>query len=221
MTAMGPRSSSASYGIRSFATLLICRYRVSPGSSTGVSGHQYIRGDMRVSKLGYGIGSSMHQALSISSGNSTKRPESKMEQEDTLKVRPSDQAPPRPSIFSWVKWVLGTILPLLFSSWKQKWDNMLKLEGKLEEVDNEAEEVAKVVEKVASTTEKLSAEVAENLNNGELKEVALMVEHVSSVTAKDAQMTLDFIHKVGQLKQDLTELENMVEPVIDKIEQKK
>lgn len=68
--------------------------------------------------------------------------------------------------------------------------------GKVEEVVKEAEEVAEVVEKVATTAEKLSAEFAEKLDNGELKEVALMVEHVSSVTAKDARMTQDFIHKV-------------------------
>lgn len=160
----------------------------------------------------------MHQGLSIASGNSMKRPESKMEQEHTLKVQPSDPPPPRPSIFSWAKWVLGSMLPLLLSFWKQKWDNMLKLEGKVEEVVKEAEEVAEVVEKVAITTEKLSAEVAEKLEKGQLKEVALMVEHVSSVAAKDAHMTQDFIHKVGDLKQDL---ETMVEPVIDKIEHRK
>ncbi|CAI9287036.1 unnamed protein product [Lactuca saligna] len=208
---MNPRSSSTAYGVRSFATLLICRYRVSPGSTIGVQAHKHITGDMRLfnSKMGYGIGSSMHQALTISRCNSTKRPESKMEQEDTLQVLSSDPDSPKPSIFYWVKWVLGTILPLLFSSWKQKWDNMLKLEDKLEEVVKEVEEVAEVVEKVASTTEKLSAEVAENLNNGEMREIALMVEHVSSVTVKDARMTQNFLHKVGDLKQDLAELENL------------
>ncbi|XP_024980629.1 uncharacterized protein LOC112517436 [Cynara cardunculus var. scolymus] len=214
---MSPRSSSASYGIRSFATLLVCRYRVS-----SESGHHHVGGSNRLPKFRYGIGSSTHQGLSIYSGSSMKRPESKIrEQEHTLKVQPSDPPPPRPSIFSWVKWVLGSMLPLLFSFWKQKWDNMLKLEGKVEEVVKEAEEVAEVVEKVASTTEKLSAEVAEKLQKGQMKEIALEVEHVSSVAAKDAQMTQDFIHKVGDLKQDLKNLETMVEPVIDKIEHRK
>lgn len=145
-----------------------------------------------------------------------------MGQEDTLEVQvgSSDPIPPRRNMLSWVKWVLGSMLPLMFSIWKQKWYNLLKLEGKVEEVVKEAEEVAEVVEKVASETEKLSAEVAEKLDNGELKQVAQMVEHVSSVIAKDAQMTEDFIHKVGDLKQDLTDLETMVEPVIDKIKHK-
>nr|XP_043627155.1 uncharacterized protein LOC122598635 [Erigeron canadensis]XP_043627156.1 uncharacterized protein LOC122598635 [Erigeron canadensis] len=109
----------------------------------------------------------------------------------------------------------------MFSVWKQKWDNMLRLEGKVEEVVREAEEVAEVVEKVASKTEKLSAEVAEKLDNGELKHAALIVEHASSVIAKEAQITESFIHKVGHLKQDLMDLETMVEPVIDKFEHKK
>ncbi|GJW96602.1 acetyl-CoA-benzylalcohol acetyltransferase-like protein [Tanacetum coccineum] len=88
--------------------------------------------------------------------------------------------------------------------------------GNVEEVAREVEEVAEVVEKVASTTEKISAEVAEKLDNGELKQVALMVEHVSTIIAKDARMTEEFIHKVGDLKQDITDLENMVEHAIDK-----
>ncbi|KAJ9538069.1 LOW QUALITY PROTEIN: hypothetical protein OSB04_030802 [Centaurea solstitialis] len=184
---MNPRSPSASNGIRSFATLLICRYRVN-----SESGYHHIGGGHRLPKFKHGIGSSMHQGLSIASGNSMKRPESKM-----------------------VKLVLGSMLPLMFSFWKQRWDNMLKLEAKVEEVVKEAEEVAEVVEKVASTTEKLSAEVAEKLQNGQLKEAALMVEHVSSVAAKDAHMTQDFIHKVGDLKQDLTDLETMVEPSME------
>ncbi|PWA72917.1 Chloramphenicol acetyltransferase-like domain-containing protein [Artemisia annua] len=183
---MTPRNSSASYGVRTFATLLICRYRVNSGRTASSLAYRQMSGDTR-------------------------------EQEDVaLNVQPLDPAPPRPNIFSWVKWVLGSILPLLFSFWKQNWDNMLKLEGKVEEVAKEVEEVAEVVEKVASTTEKMSAEVAEKLDNGELKQVALMVEHASTIIANDARMTEEFIDKVGDLKQDITDLENMVDRVIDK-----
>lgn len=74
------------------------------------------------------------------------------------------------------------------------------ISGKVEAVVKEAEEVAEVVEKVASTAEKLSAQVAEKLDDGELKEVALKVEHISNVIAKDARMTEDFIHKVHNNK---------------------
>lgn len=214
---MTPRNSSASYGVRTFATLLICRYRVNLGRTASSSAYRQMSGDTRFPKFGCGIGSSMHQVSSISSGDLNERPDCKMEQKDAaLNVQPSDPAPPRPNIFSWVKWVLGSILPLMFSFWKQNWDSMLKLEGKVEEVTKEVEEVAEVVEKVASTTEKISAEVAEKLDNGELKQVALMVEHASTIIANDARITEEFIHKVADLKQDITDLENMVEPVIDK-----
>ncbi|XP_076940529.1 uncharacterized protein LOC143609743 [Bidens hawaiensis] len=207
-------SPSASYGVRTFATALIHRYRAISKTAASNPGYQHI-------KFGYGISSSRHHALSMSSGGSIERSESKMEDESKFKVQPSDPDPPRANIFSWVKWLLGSTIPLLFSFWKQKWDSMLKLEGKVEEVVKEAKEVAEAVEKVASTTEKLSAKVAERLDNGELKEVALMIEHVSNVIAKDARMTEDFIHKVGDVKQDLTDLEAMLEPIISKIEDKK
>ncbi|KAF5786727.1 hypothetical protein HanRHA438_Chr10g0456791 [Helianthus annuus] len=209
---MSPGSASSSYGVRTFATTLIHRYRASSMTAAGNSGYQHTM---------FGYGSSRHHTLSFSSGSLIERPESKMEHESNLKAQPSDPDPPRDNLFSWVKWVLGSMLPIMFSFWKQKWDSMLKLEGKVEGVVKEVEEVAEVVEKVASKTEKLSAEVAERLNNGELKEVALNIEHVSNVIAKDARMTEDFIHKFGDLKQDLKDLEAMVEPVIDKMEHKK
>ncbi|KAK1417598.1 hypothetical protein QVD17_26728 [Tagetes erecta] len=210
---MSPGSSSASYGVRTFATALILRYRASSRARALTPDCQHMSG---------GIGSSMHRMLSISSGGATQRPESKMEyDESNLKVHSTGPVPPTANIFSWVKWILGSMLPLMFSFWKQKWDSMLKLEGKVEAVVKEAEEVAEVVEKVASTTEKLSARVAEKLDNGELKEVALKVEHISNVIAKDARMTEDFIHKVSDVKQDLTDLEAMVEPIIDKMDHKK
>ncbi|KAI3774602.1 hypothetical protein L1987_49161 [Smallanthus sonchifolius] len=218
---MSPGSSSPAYGVRTFVTMLKGRYRVSSRTTASTPDYQYMSGGMRLSKFGYGIGSSMNHVLSISSGGSPRRPESKMEHETNLKVHPSDPDPPRANIFSWIKWILGSMLPLVFSFWKQKYDSILKLEGKVEGVVNEAEEVAEVVEKVASTTEKLSGEVAKKLDNGELKEIVLMVEHVSDVIATDARMTQDFIHKVGDVKQDLRDLEAMVEPVVDKIEHKK
>ncbi|XP_028055546.1 uncharacterized protein LOC114259703 [Camellia sinensis] len=98
--------------------------------------------------------------------------------------------------------------------------------GEVEAVVEEVEIVAKVVEKVATMAEKVSADVAEKLpDNGILKEAALFVENVSTATAKDAELTENFIHKflfnldspVEELKGDLTDLGTMVEPVIDKI----
>ncbi|KAI7727770.1 hypothetical protein M8C21_018401 [Ambrosia artemisiifolia] len=191
---MSTGSSSASYGVRTFATMLMHHYRASSTIAASNLGNQHIGGGgMRCSMYVYD--GSRHHALSICNGSS-ERPQSKKEHEsNSLKVQPSDPDPPRAKIYSWVKWVEGVV--------------------------KEVEEVAEAVEKVASTTEKLSAEVAGALNNGELKEAALKVEHVSNVIAKDARMTEDFIHKFGDLKQDLMDLEAMVEPVIDKMEHKK
>ena len=68
----------------------------------------------------------------------------------------------------------------------------------------EAEMVAEVVENVATTTEKISAEVVYTFpDNAKLKEAALLIEHASSVTAKDAERTKDFIHKVLALSHSL------------------
>lgn len=64
-------------------------------------------------------------------------------------------------------------------------------------VVEEAEKVAEVVERVATKAKKVSSEVADKLpENGKLKETALIVEKVSKAAAEDAQITLDFIHKV-------------------------
>lgn len=61
----------------------------------------------------------------------------------------------------------------------------------------DAEIVAEVVEKVATVAEKVSAQVADELpDDSKLKEAALFVEHVSGVTAQDAHLTENFIHKV-------------------------
>lgn len=61
----------------------------------------------------------------------------------------------------------------------------------------EVETVAEVVEKVATISEKVSADVADKLsNNTRLKEAALTIEHLSNVTARDAELTNDFLHKV-------------------------
>lgn len=57
--------------------------------------------------------------------------------------------------------------------------------------------MAEVVEKVATVFEHISAQVADKLpDDSKLKDAALFVEHVSKVTAEDAHLTEDAIHKV-------------------------
>lgn len=64
-------------------------------------------------------------------------------------------------------------------------------------VVEEVEVVAEVVETVATVAEQVSAEVAEKLpDNNKIKEAVLVVEHFSNVTAQEAKLTEDFIHKV-------------------------
>ena len=71
------------------------------------------------------------------------------------------------------------------------------IKGKAEMVVEEVENVAEMVEKAAKLAEKVSSDVADMLpENGKLKETALFVERVSKQAAQDAQVTIDFIHKV-------------------------
>ncbi|KAL3617294.1 hypothetical protein CASFOL_038839 [Castilleja foliolosa] len=74
------------------------------------------------------------------------------------------------------------------------------------------------VEKVATTADNVLTEVAKQLpDNSKLKEAAQVMEHVSHFAAHDAQLIENIIHKVGDVKQDLEELETMVEPIVEKI----
>ncbi|XP_047340370.1 uncharacterized protein LOC124943960 [Impatiens glandulifera] len=113
----------------------------------------------------------------------------------------------------WVKWLMGWVISFAFPFWKQQWDQFLALEAEAEMVVEEAEKVAEVVEKVALATENMSAQIAQNLpddDDDQLKKAALFVQHVSHETAKDAKSLSNFIHKVGDLKQDVEDLETIV-----------
>ncbi|KAJ4716843.1 Plastid-targeted protein 2 [Melia azedarach] len=127
-------------------------------------------------------------------------------------------APPRFSFAVWARWVLGSILSLSLPFWKLKREKLKKIEGEAEMVVEEAETVAEVVEKVATAAEKLSADVADILpDHSKLKEAALFVERVSKETAHDAHLTKNFIHKVDELEQDLSNMETVIEPLVEKI----
>lgn len=84
------------------------------------------------------------------------------------------------------------------------------------------EEAAEVAALVASKTENVMAVIAVKLpENSLLKEAAVAIENASAVVAKDAQFTCNFIHKVEDVEQDLKDLEKMVEPFIEKVEEPK
>ncbi|XP_057763619.1 uncharacterized protein LOC130984923 isoform X2 [Salvia miltiorrhiza] len=117
-----------------------------------------------------------------------------------------------------VKWLLGYVVTFLLPFWKNKWDNLLTLEGEAAKVVGEVEVVAEVVEKVATAADKALEEVVNQLpDNSKLKEAAQALEHVSSVAAKDAQLIENLINKASDVKQDIEELESIVEPIVDKI----
>lgn len=165
------------------------------------------------------------QGLRFISASSRAYSQPKLEmvnnQDDQL-VQPPAPAPSNSGLSNWAKWLLGSVLPLLLSLWTKNWNDFWSLEGKAEKVVKEVEDAAEVIEKVATTADKTLATVADRLPDGcKLKEAALMAENISSITAKDALCVQNLIHKVEDLKQDLGELETMVEPVVHKIVDKK
>ncbi|XP_030459329.1 uncharacterized protein LOC115679767 isoform X2 [Syzygium oleosum] len=153
------------------------------------------------------------QQISRAYRKEVDRPDSSNEENNASKEIPKPLPdPPNPSR---VRWVVGSILSLLIPFWKLKWDQLQQIEGKAEEVIEDAEIVAEVVEKVATAAEKVSAQVADELpDDSKLKEAALFVEHVSEVTAQDAHLTENFIHKFDEVKQ---EVETAVETGIRKM----
>lgn len=222
MSAAAAARNSSSYRLIGMVKLLY-RYRTSSSSSSPSPGCT-----LHANKFGYGGyvnlgpgGFIIRSFTAAGSRSSSTRPEA-----DTRKshfytkvtdVQPSPPVvpPPKPGISSWAKWLLGFVLSILIP-WKQKWESLRQLEGKVEKVVGEVEEVAEVVEKAAAVAENVSAKVADQFpNNSRIKEAAVAVEHISNVAVADAQLAQNFIHKVEDVKKDLKDLETMVEPLID------
>ncbi|KAB5516043.1 hypothetical protein DKX38_026691 [Salix brachista] len=112
-------------------------------------------------------------------------------------------------------------LPAVLEAKRRGAEKIRRYIGEAEIIVEEVGHVAEVAEKVAAVAEKVSEEVAEVLpENGKLKETALLIEQVSKAAAHDAKLTQDFIHKVDALKHDIDDLKMMVDPVMEKIEQK-
>ncbi|KAF7143363.1 hypothetical protein RHSIM_Rhsim05G0103200 [Rhododendron simsii] len=212
-------NSSATYKVQSLVKVLY-RYRI---SATNLHREPLYRGGSNLPSKYFNYAqysSNIHDGLKSIPPNSgiTSKPMADMVKEGIDKVQPSVPPPRKPIFPAWVKWLFGSVLSLLLPLWKFKWGSLLLLEENVEEVVEEVEIAAEAVEKVATTAEKVSAVVADKLpDNGQLKAAALAVEHISSVAATDAELAEDFIQKVEKLKNDLTDLGTMVEPVIDKI----
>ncbi|KAL8060953.1 hypothetical protein ABFX02_02G057000 [Erythranthe guttata] len=216
---MAARNSPSSYKLQTLVTLL-CRYRVISGGSW--RSHQIHHRDMPPSyRMGCG-GGSVDQGLRFLSVTSRKYSQPKLgmekDQIEEVQVQPALTSPLKFDFSNWVKWLLGSMLSFLLPFWKNKWENLLTFEGKAAKVVEEVEAAAQVVEKVTTTADNALTELANQFPDGsKLKEATQLMEHASAVAAQDAQLIENIIHKVGDVKQDMQELETMVEPIVDKI----
>ncbi|KAI9177670.1 hypothetical protein LWI28_017936 [Acer negundo] len=213
-----------SYKLQSFLELFYPNRSACYTHNSPASFHRF-----EVAKLGHGY--SMHQSgLQLICNNGTiwrKQNTTMVKVKDnmdriggaTAEPSPPPPPPPRFNFFLWARWILGSLLALFLPLWEQKLNQFQKIEGEAEMVVEEVEKIAEVVEKVASAAEKLSEEVADAVpdNHPKVKDTALFVERFSKATADDAQLSLNFIHKVDELKGDLNDLEKLVEPFVDKI----
>ncbi|KAJ6370287.1 hypothetical protein OIU76_028542 [Salix suchowensis] len=236
---MSAKGSWSFYNLRSFLEL-IHRYRASSSNVSHSCGSS-----STVSRIGQGL-SMHHQGLQliVASSNKWRQSHFNMTKSDKA-VPPPVSNPPGSNFPTWyeftlqdppyylrnniarnfttcrAKWILGSILSIILPFWKRKREELKRLEGEAEIIVEEVGHVAEVVEKVAAVAEKVSEEVAEVLpENGKLKETALLIEQVSKAAAHDAKLTQDIIHKVDALKHDIDDLKMMVDPVMEKIEQK-
>ncbi|KAG5226643.1 Chemoreceptor [Salix suchowensis] len=212
---MSAKGSWSFYNLRSFLEL-IHRYRASSSNVSHSCGSS-----STVSRIGQGL-SMHHQGLQLIVASSNKWRQSHFNMTESDKaVPPPVSNPPGSNFPTWAKWILGSILSIILPFWKRKREELKRLEGEAEIIVEEVGHVAEVVEKVAAVAEKVSEEVAEVLpENGKLKETALLIEQVSKAAAHDAKLTQDIIHKVDALKHDIDDLKMMVDPVMEKIEQK-
>ncbi|XP_057763618.1 uncharacterized protein LOC130984923 isoform X1 [Salvia miltiorrhiza] len=201
---MAARIPSSSHKLQALATFLRRHGAVSGGSWRS---NPFGRRDPPPYKVG-GVG------LRLLSDSSKLRTTERNQSEEKREL----PAPPKFGVSNWVKWLLGYVVTFLLPFWKNKWDNLLTLEGEAAKVVGEVEVVAEVVEKVATAADKALEEVVNQLpDNSKLKEAAQALEHVSSVAAKDAQLIENLINKASDVKQDIEELESIVEPIVDKI----
>ncbi|KAF3435057.1 hypothetical protein FNV43_RR22144 [Rhamnella rubrinervis] len=217
---MSKMGAWASYKMRTIMELL----RQNRSSSCSNINGQRNSSDMTIAKFAYGY-NPKHQGLQLFAAGSTAKTFITLGTTTMVKASYKEKVeavpappPPKHTFLCWARWVLGSVLTVLLPFWKNEWTKLQRIEGTVEMVVEEVENVAEVVEKVAVKAEKVSSEVADRLpENGKLKETALVVEQISKAAAKDAQITLDFIHKVDALKHDFEDLETLVEPVVDKV----
>lgn len=168
------------------------------------------------SKLGSGFW--MHPGVNFFSTNGSTGSDSNGGK--SVKVKSPVASSASFSFSGWLRWVFGSALSFLIA-FSNNWQKLRRIEGEAEIVVEEAEKIANVVEKVATMAEKVAEDVSENLSDeSTLKSAALMVDKISKQAAHDAHLTQEFLHKVDEVKNDLDDLESIVEPIIDNISKK-
>ncbi|XP_019168988.1 PREDICTED: uncharacterized protein LOC109164889 [Ipomoea nil] len=220
------RNPPSSLNVRGLVGLLHRYYRVGGGGGSSGPSTSFSRILVPTATFGRAAGYGgyggapyyMNPGLRLFSGSPAGdniKPDAPLLKSEAKKVNIQDPlAAPKFKIFSWAKWIIGSLLSIIFPFW----NGIRKIEGKVEEVVEEVEEIAEVVEKVATAAENVIGAVADKLpTNTILKEAVEAVEHASAQVAEDARNVTVFIHKAEEVKQDLESLETMVEPLVDKI----
>ncbi|CAH9081962.1 unnamed protein product [Cuscuta europaea] len=200
---MSTKSPFSFMNVRSLAVLLQQYYRVSRGGVTVPSNlpsgrpNHYMNPGLRL--------------FGNSTEDSSSNPKPEPLKNDSGKIVVNDTAS-YSKILTWAKWIMGSMLTVIFPFFKCKVNDIQKIEGEVEGVVQDVEEVAEVVEKVATTVEYVTGVVADKIPaNSNLKEAVEVVEHASAKVAEDAHSITTFIHKVEVVKEDLKNLE-MIEP---------
>ncbi|CAH9081800.1 unnamed protein product [Cuscuta epithymum] len=201
---MSRKSPFSFMNVRSLAGLLQQYYRVSRGGLT-------VPSNLPSARHNYYMNPGL-RLFGNSTEDFTSNPKPEPLKNDSGKIVVNDTAASYSKFLTWTKWLIGSMLSVIFPFLKCKLDGIQKIEGEVEEVVQEVEEVAEVVEKVATTVEYVMGVVADKIPaNSNLKEVVEVVEHASAEVAEDAHSVTAFIHKVEVVKEDLKNLE-MTEP---------
>ncbi|XP_073312688.1 uncharacterized protein [Primulina huaijiensis] len=201
------RNSSSSYKFQTWVTLFYRKRIVSGGPWPSRLSH-------RRELPPYCCGS-VDQGLRFFSGSSTAHAETKLamgKYQSADRVQSSIPAPHKNGFSNWMKWTLGSLLSLLLPLLGKTWKNVLRLEGKVEVVGEEVEAVAEVAESVANAADKVLKEVVEELpSNSKFKEAAEDMEYLCCVAAQDSKLIQNLIHKAGEVKQDLEDMDTIIQ----------
>ncbi|KAF8411408.1 hypothetical protein HHK36_003957 [Tetracentron sinense] len=159
------------------------------------------------SKLGCSF--SENQLLYLSSTNRRVRTgcNTKTETNASNNVQPGSPVPPKQPLSTWIncaRWTLSIIL----SAWKNKLDQLLRIEG-------EVKSAIDMLGKAGEGVEEIIEAVEDKLPDGsKLKRVALVIENAAKEIIKYAQLASAFFQKIIKVEQ---EVEDIIDPITDEV----